>query len=137
MNLFKTTWMRLNSIRFINLKMKSDFNKIKMLRLCSDSSFMMNYWKDLKYYMILMKVNKTCCVVDDTMKRNYFLNKIWLKFRRDNSKFNFILTILKTHKNKTRLFILHFSKMLICVKRVNRYFTVFLMLVTSRSETFF
>ena len=71
------------------------------------------------------------------MKKNYFLNKIWLKPRRDNSKLNFILPILKTHKNETMLFISYFSKMFMYVKRVNRYFIVFLMLVTSRSETFF
>ena len=87
--------------------------------------------------MINIKVDKVYCAIDDIMKKDYFLNKISLKFRRDNSKFNFVLTILKTHKNETILFVLHFSEMFIYVKRVSRYFTVFLMLVTSRSEIYF
>ena len=132
MNLFKATWMRLNSIRLIDLKMKSNFDKIKILHLCSDFSFMMNHRKDLKYCMINMKIDKVYRAINDTIKKNYFLNKIWLKFCQDNSKFNFVLTILKTHKNETMLFILHFSKMLMYVKRVSRYFTVFLMFIISR-----
>ena len=68
--------MRLNSNRFINLKMKLNFNKIKMLRLCNDLSFIMNYRKNLKYYMINIKVDKVYRAIDDTMKKNCFLNKI-------------------------------------------------------------
>ena len=132
MNSFKAAWMRLNSTRFIDLKMKLNFNKIKMLRLCNDLSFMINHRKNSKYCMINIKVDKACRAIDDTMKNFFFLNKIWIKLRQDNSKLNFILTILKTHKNKTMLIVLHFSKMFICVKRVIRYFIVFLMLVTSR-----
>ena len=120
MNLFKTTWMRLNLTRLINLKMKLSFNKIKMLRLCSDLPLMINHWKDLKYYIINMKVDKACRAIDNAMKKNYFLNKIWLKFYRDSSKFNFVLTLLKTHKNKTIPIVSHFSEMLMCVKRVSR-----------------
>ena len=104
-----------------------------MLRLCSDFSSIMNHWKNLEYYMINMKVDKAYRAIDDMIKKDYFLNKIWLKLRRDNSKFNFILTILKTHKHKTMLIILYFSEMLMCVERVNRCFIVFLMFVTSRS----
>ena len=125
--------MQLNSIRFINLKMKLNFDKIKMLRLCSNLSLMINYWKDLKYYMINMKIDKACRTIDDIMKKDCFLNKIWLKFHRDSAKLNFILTILKTHKNKTMLIISHFSEMLMCVKRVNCYFIVFVMFIISRS----
>ena len=126
------TWMQLNSTRFIDLKMKSNFNKIKILRLYSDLSFIMNYRKDLKYYMINMKVDKIYRAIDDIIKKNCFLNKIWLKFRRNSSKLNFVLTILKMHKNETMLIILYFSEMFMCVKWVNRYFIVFLMLITSR-----
>ena len=61
--------MRLNSTRLINLKMKLNFNKTKMLRLCSDFSFMMNYQKDLKYCMINMKVDKACRTIDDVIKK--------------------------------------------------------------------
>ena len=137
MNWFKTIWMWLNSTQFINLKMKSDFNKIKMLRLCGHLLLMINHRKDLKYYIINMKVNKACRAINDMIKKNCFLNKIWLKFCRNSSKLNFILTILKTHKNETMLFILYFSEMFMCVKRISRCFTVFLMRVTSRSETSF
>ena len=133
MNSFKATWMRLNSTRFIDLKIKLNFNKIEILRLCSDFSLMMNHWKNLKYCMINMKIDKACRAIDDTIKKDYFLNKIWLKFCRNNSKFNFVLTILKTHKNETMLIISHFSKILMCVKRVSRYFIVFLMFVISQS----
>ena len=132
MNSFKAIWMRLNSTRFINLKMKSNFNKIKMLRLCNNLSFIINHRKKLKYYMINMKVDKTYRATDDIIKKNYFLNKIWLKLGRDSSKLNFILTILKTHKNKTMLIILYFSEMFICVKWVSCYFIVFLMFIISR-----
>ena len=127
--------MRLNSTRFIDLKMKLSFDKIKILRLCSNLSLMMNHRKNLKYYIINMKVDKTCRAIDDTMEKNCFLNKIWLKFRQDSSKFNFILIILKTYKNETILFILHFSEMFMCVKQVSRYFTVFFIFITSQSET--
>ena len=133
MNSFKTAWMRLNSTRFIDLKMKSDFDKIKMLRLYSDFSLIVNHRKDLKYYMINIKVDKTCRAIDDTMKKDYFLNKIWLKFCRDNPKLNSILTILKAHKNKMILIVSHFWKMFMCVKRISRYFIVFLMFIISRS----
>ena len=132
-NSFKAAWIRLNSIRLIDLKIKLNFNKIKMLRLCSDLSFIINYWKDLKYYMINIKVDKAYRAIDDIMKKNCFSNKIWLKLRRDSSKLNFVLTILKTHKNKTMLIISHFSEMLMCVKQVNRYFIVFFIFVISRS----
>ena len=132
MNLFKTTWMRLNSIRFIDSKIKLNFNKIKMLRLCSNFSLMMNYRKNLKYCIINMKIDKACHAINDIIKKNCFLNKIWLKFCQDDSKFNFVLTILKTYKNKTILIISHFTEMLMCVKWINCYFIVFLMLVISR-----
>ena len=131
MNSFKTIWMQLNSTRFIDLKTKLNFNKIKMLRLCSNLSLMINHQKNLKYCMINIKVDKVCRAIDEIIKKNYFLNKIWLKLCRDSSKLNFVLIILKTHKNKTMLIILHFLKMIMCVKRVNRYFIVFLMLVIS------
>ena len=68
--------MRLNSTRFIDLKMRSDFNKIKMMCLCNDFPFMINHRKDLKCYIINMKVNKTCRAVDGTMKKDCSLNKI-------------------------------------------------------------
>ena len=133
MNSFKAIWMQLNLTQFIDLKMKSNFNKIKILRLCSDLSLMMNYWKNLKYCIIIMKIDKIYRAIDDIMKKNYFLNKIWLKLCRDNSKFNFVSTILKTHKNKMILIVSHFLKMFMCAKRVNRYFIVFLMFVISQS----
>ena len=125
MNSFKATWMQLNSIRFIDLKMKLDFDKIKMLRLCNDLSLMMNYQKDLKSCIINMKVDKTYHAIDDIIKKDCLFNKIWLKLRRNNSKLNFVLTILKAHKNNAMLIVSHFSEMLMCVKRVNRYFIVF------------
>ena len=128
--------MRLNSTQLIDLKMKSNFDKIKILRLYIDLSLIINYWKDLKYCMINMKVDKVCRAIDDMMKKNYFLNKIWLKLRRDGPKLNFVLTILKAYKNETVLIVLYFSKMFMCVKWVNRYFIVFFMLVTSRSVIF-
>ena len=137
MNSFKVIWMRLNSIWLIDLKMKSNFDKIKMLSLCSDFPFIINHWKDLRYYMINMKIDKASCAIDNMIKKNCFLNKIWLKLCQNNSKLNFVLTILKAHKNETILFVSHFSEMFICLKRVNRYFTVFLMFITSRSEIFF
>ena len=68
--------MRLNSTRLFNLKIKINFDKIKMLRSCSDLSLMMNYQKDLKYCIINMKIDKTCRAIDDMMKKNYFLNEI-------------------------------------------------------------
>ena len=68
--------MRLNSIRFIGLKMKLNFNKIKMLRLCSNLSLRMNHQKDLKYCIINMKIDKACRAINDTMKKDCFLNKI-------------------------------------------------------------
>ena len=134
--ILKTAWMQLNPTRLIDLKMKLSFDKTKMLRLCSNLSLMMNHRKNLKYCMINIKVDKTCRATDDTIKKNYFLNNIWLKLCRDNSKLNFVLTILKTHKNETMLFVSHFSEIFMCVKRVSRYFTVFLMFITLRSEIF-
>ena len=128
--------MWLNSTRFIDLKMKLNFDKIKMLRLYSDLPLIINHRKNLKYCMINMKVDKAYCTIDDMIKKNYFLNKIWLKLCQNSSKLNFVLTILKTHKNATILFISHFSEMFICVKRVSRYFTVFFILVILRSEVF-
>ena len=68
--------MRLNSTRLIDLKMKLNFNKIKMMRLCSDLSFIINHRKNLKYYMINMKVDKVYRAIDDTIKKDYSLNKI-------------------------------------------------------------
>ena len=68
--------MQLNSTRFIDLKMKLSFNKIKMLRLYSNFSFIINHQENLKCYMIIIKVDKYCRAIDDTMKKNYFLNKI-------------------------------------------------------------
>ena len=129
--------MQLNSTRLIDLKMKSNFNKIKMLYLCNDLPLMMNHRKNLKYCMINMKVDKAYRAIDDTMKKDYFLNKIWLKLCRNNSKLNFVLTILKTHKKETMLIISHFSEMLMCVKRTSCYFTVFLIFITSRFEISF
>ena len=116
--------------------MKLNFNEFKILRLCSDFPFMMNHRKNVKYYIINTKIDKICRAIDNMIKENCFLNKIWLKLCRSSSKFDFVLIILKTHKNKTMLFILHFSKMFMCVKRVNCYFIVFLMLVTSRFMIF-
>ena len=68
--------MRLNSTRFIDLKIKLDFDKIKMLHLCNDLSLIMNYRKDLKYCKINIKTDKTYCAINDMMKKNCFLNKI-------------------------------------------------------------
>ena len=61
--------MQLNSTRFIDLKMRLNFNKIKILRLCNNLSLIINYQKDLKYYIINIKVNKACRAIDDTMKK--------------------------------------------------------------------
>ena len=83
-----------------------------------------------------MKVNKTCHTTDDTIKKNNFLNNIWSKLCQSSSKFNFVLTILKSYKDKIMLFILYFSEMLIFAKRVNYYLLVFLMLVTSQFKLF-
>ena len=117
-------------------KININLNKIWILYLCSDFPFTMTHQTNLKYYIINMKVDKTCRAIDDMMKKNDFLNSIWSKLCRNHLKFNFILTILKTHKNKTILFILHFSKIFICVKRVNCYFIVFLIFIISRSKLF-
>ena len=136
MNSFKATWMQLNSIQFIDLKIKLNFNKIEILCLCSNLSLIINYWKDLKYCMINMKIDKACRATDDMMRKNRFLNKIWLKFRRNNSKFNFVLTIWKMHKHGTILIVMHFSEMFMYVKWINRYFIIFLMLITLRSVIF-
>ena len=136
MNSFKTTWMRLNSTRFIDLKMKLNFNIIRILHLCNDFPFMMNYRKDLKYCIINIKVDKTCHEADYTIKKDYSLNKIWLKLCQESSKLNFVLTIFKTHKNKIVLFVSHFSKMFIYVKRVSRYFIVFPMFIILQFEAF-
>ena len=76
MNSFKATCMRLNLIRLIDLKIKINFIKFRILRLCSDLSFIMNYRKDSKYCIINIKVDKSYHAIDDTMKKNYFLNKI-------------------------------------------------------------
>ena len=129
--------MRLNSTRFIDLKMKLNFNKIKILRLCSDLPLIINHRKNLKYCIINIKVDKIYRAIDDMIKKNYSLNKIWLKFCQDSSKFNFVLTILKTHKNKTMLFVFHFLEMLMWIKWVSRYFIVFFMFIISRSEISF
>ena len=56
--------------------MKSNFNKIKMLRLCNNFSLIMNYQKDLKYCIINIKIDKACRAIDDKIKKDYFLNKI-------------------------------------------------------------
>ena len=64
--------MRLNSTRFIDLKMKLNFEKIKMLRLWNNLSLMMNYRKNLKYYIINMKFDKACRAINDIMKKNCF-----------------------------------------------------------------
>ena len=85
MNSFKMIWMRLNSIRFIDLKMKLNFNKIKMLRLCNDLSLVMNHRKDLKYCIINMKVDKVYRAIDDTIKKK---NIFWIKF-----DWNFVETV--------------------------------------------
>ena len=126
-----------NSDRSIIFKININLNKIQILCLCNDLPFMINHRKNLKYYIINMKVDKTYRAIDDIMKKNNFLNNIWSKLCRDSSKFNFVLTILKTHKNEIILFILHFSKMFMCVKWINRYFIAFLMFVISRSEISF
>ena len=64
--------MRLNSTQFIDLKMKLNFNKIRILHLCSDLSFIINHRKNLKYCIINMKVDKACRAIDDTMKKIVF-----------------------------------------------------------------
>ena len=64
--------MQLNSTRLINLKMRSDFNKIRMLRLYSNLSLITNHRKDLKFYMINMKVDKTYRAIDDIIKKIIF-----------------------------------------------------------------
>ena len=56
--------------------MKLNFDKIKMLRLYSNLSLMINHRKNLKYYMINIKIDKACRAIDDTIKKNCFLNKI-------------------------------------------------------------
>ena len=68
--------MRLNSTRLIDLKIRLDFDKIKMLRFCSDLPLMINHQKNLKYYIINMKVDKVYRAIDNTMKKDYSLNKI-------------------------------------------------------------
>ena len=67
--------MQLNRIRLIDLKIKLKFNTIKMLRLYSNLPFKMNHRKDLKYNMINMKIDKAYSAIDNTMKKNYSLNK--------------------------------------------------------------
>ena len=67
--------MQLNLTRLIDLKVKSNFNKIRMLRLCSNLSLMMNHQKNLKYDMINTKVDKACRAINDTMKKDCFLIK--------------------------------------------------------------
>ena len=65
-----------NSNRSTVFKMNVNLNKIQILCLCNDLSLTINHRKDLKYYIINMKVDKTCRAIDDTMKKNNFLNKI-------------------------------------------------------------
>ena len=126
MNSFKMIWMQLNSTQLIDLKMKTDFYKIEILCLCKNLPLIMNHRKDLKCCLINIKIDKSCRAIDDRMKKNWVLNKIWLKLCRDNSKFNFILTILKTYKHETILIVSYFSIIFMYVKRVNRYFIVIL-----------
>ena len=64
--------MQLNSTRFINLKIKLNFDKIRILRLYSDLSLIINHRKDLKYYIINIKVDKVCRAIDDTIKKIVF-----------------------------------------------------------------
>ena len=136
MNLFKVTWMRLNSTRFIDLKMKLNFDKIRMLRLCSNFSLIINYWKNLEYCIINIKVDKACRAIDDIIKKII----LWIEF--DWSFFetvrNLILYWRFWKRTRTRQYYLYriFSEMLICVKRVSRYFIVFLMFINSQSKVF-
>ena len=46
-----------------------------MQRFYNDLSLMMNHQKDLKYYIINMKVDKAYRAINN-IKKNYFLNKI-------------------------------------------------------------
>ena len=133
MNSSKTAWMRFNLNRSIDVKMNLNFYKICMLRLCSNLPSMIEHRNDLKYRMINVKVNKTCRKPDDKMKKNYSLNKFWSKLRIDSPKLNSVLKIFKTHINEIVLIVLHFPKILMCIKRVNCYFIVFLMLIIRRS----
>ena len=68
--------MQLNLTELIDLKIKLNFNKIKMLRLCNDFSFMMNHREDLKYCIINMKIDKVYRATNNTIKKNCFWNKI-------------------------------------------------------------
>ena len=129
MNLSKATWMWFNLNRSINVKINSNFYKIRMLRLCNNLSSMIKHQNDLNYRMINVEVNKACRKFDDRMKKNCSLNKLWSKFRIDSSKFNSVLKIFKIHMNEIVFIVSHFSEMLICVKRINRYFIVFFMLI--------
>ena len=58
------------------LKTNVNLNEIQMLYLCNHLSLTMNHRKNLKYYIINMKVNKTCRAINDIMKKNDFLNNI-------------------------------------------------------------
>ena len=84
MNSFKATWMQLNSIRFIDLKIKSNFDKIKILCLCNDLSLMINHRENLVYRIINMKVDKVYRAIDNTMKKDIF----WIK-----SDWSFVETV--------------------------------------------
>ena len=62
--------MQLNLIQFFDLKMKLNFDKIKMLRLCSNLSFIINkLLKNSKYYKINIKIDSTYHAIDNTMKK--------------------------------------------------------------------
>ena len=132
MNLLKTAWMRFNLNRSIDVKMNSNFYKIRMLRLCNNFPSIIEHRNNLNYWMINVEIDKTCRKFNDKIKKNCSLNKFWSKFWIDSSKFNSVLKIFKIHINKIVFIMSHFSKMLMCVKWVNRYFIVFFMLVIRR-----
>ena len=69
----------MNAIEFnstLDLKIKLNFNKTKMLRLYSDLWLMMNYQRDLKYCMINMKIDKAYRAIDNIMKKDCSLHII-------------------------------------------------------------
>ena len=56
--------------------MNSNFYKIRMLRLCSNFSSMIEYRNDLNYRIINVEIDKIFRKFDDKMKKNCFLNKL-------------------------------------------------------------
>ena len=113
-----------------------NFNKIRMSRLCCNLLSIIEHDWILIYYTINVEVKKICRNANDKWKKYDFLNRIWLEFRKNNSKLNFKLTIFLIYFDKSILIIFHFFKMFMCVEWINRYSAVFFMFNVQRFAIF-